>query len=155
MPIDNVLTQISRRLYEHFRTYDPSPEPCVVLTNPAEHDGNVPADVQNKILMTLVGLQSEATISTYSRAVPTETGQHALVSPPLYIDMLVMIMANSTGRNYREGLKRICQTIAFSKRTLISRTRPCRIWTPMLPISPWYCSLWNSARQAICFDCWA
>jgi Pvc16 N-terminal domain len=103
--LQSTLDQLRARLEAALQISDPRDEAWVVLTNAVDPDGSVAESARNKIVMMLVGLQSDPTL-----AIPAAG---ARVAPPLHLNAFVMFMANFTGSNYATGLRMMSHTIAF------------------------------------------
>ena len=68
--------------------------------------------------MCVYNITRETTISTYQSAYSDAASRaasdaFALISPPLYIDVHLMFMANFTERNYSDGLAALSRLIGF------------------------------------------
>jgi hypothetical protein len=108
--LQSTLDQLRARLEAALQTSDPRDEEWVALTNPVDLDGRVLENVRNKIVMTLVGLQSGPTVGHFPATIPAAG---ARVAPPLHLNVFVMFLANFTGSNYPTGLQMISRTIVY------------------------------------------
>lgn len=111
--IDIVLLELQKSLNQSFQNSEPRAEDWVVLSNLVDHEGKMVEDTRDKMVLSLVNIQHETIISTYNRTVPADDGAYAVVSPPIYINLYVMFMANFLDRNYRAGLNAISRTISY------------------------------------------
>jgi hypothetical protein len=108
--LQSTLGQLRARLEAALQASDPRAEECVALTNPIDLDGSVSESARNKIVMTLVGLQSEPTVGHFP---PTIPAAGARLVPPLHLNAFVLFLANFTGSNYPTGLRMISRTIIY------------------------------------------
>jgi Pvc16 N-terminal domain len=111
--LQSTLDLLRGRLDAAFQISDPRSEEWVALTNSVDLDGRVSESARNKIVMTLVGLQSDTTIGAFPTTIPIAGDQFARVAPPLYLNAFVMFLANFTEGNYATGLGMLSRTIAF------------------------------------------
>jgi hypothetical protein len=108
--LQSTLDQLRARLEAALQISDPRDEEWVALTNPVDLDGSISESARNKIVMMLVGLQSDPTVGNFPA---TNPAAGARVTPPLHLNAFVLLLANFTGGNYRTGLRMIARTIAF------------------------------------------
>jgi uncharacterized protein DUF4255 len=111
--LQSTLDLLRARLDAAFQISDPRAEEWVALTNPVDLDGRVSENARNKIVMTLVGLQSETAIGAVSGFIPAAGDQFARVAPPLHLNAFVVFLANFSDSNYATGLGMLSRTIAF------------------------------------------
>lgn len=105
--------EVIRRLAnEYMQNLDRRSDDWVTLTSIVDHDGSVNEAARDKIVMVLYNITRENVISTYT---PAKAGgdSFAIISPPIYIDLHIMFMANFTNRAYPDGLEAISRIIAF------------------------------------------
>ena len=108
--LQSTLDQLRARLEAALQISDPRAEPWVAPTNAVDLDGRVSESTQNKIVMTLAGLQSEPAVGHIPPAIPA-AGVRAV--PPLRLNALVLLLANFTGSHYATGLRMISRTMIF------------------------------------------
>ena len=111
--LQSTLDLLRGRLDAAFQISDPRSEEWVALTNPVDLDGRVSESARNKIVMTLVGLQSETAIGTSPSFIPVAGDQFARIAPPLHLNAFVVFFANFTEGNYATGLGMLSRTIGF------------------------------------------
>lgn len=117
--IQSALECIRARLNAFLQVWDPETEDWVLLSNLVDHSGASYPDNEGKIIMLLAGIQNETSIGPPARTVPippapgSENVRHGVVSPPVYINLLVLFIANSLGKKYADGLGMISRTISF------------------------------------------
>jgi hypothetical protein len=111
--LQSTLELLRDRLDAAFQIADPRSEEWVALTNPVDPDGRVSESARNKLVMALVGLQSDKTIGTFPGPVPASGDQYAIVSAPLNVNAFVLFVANFSESNYPTGLGMLSRTIGF------------------------------------------
>ena len=91
-------------------------EDMVVVSNISEQDGNLAPHVNDRLVMFLVNIEKDTT--------PYQTANHVIpmgersgkTSPPLFINLYLMVAGNFSGGNYPEALKFISHSISFFQR---------------------------------------
>lgn len=116
--IRGTLEQIRKRLNEFLWTASPRQDDWVILSDIVDPSGQPIQEAQEKVVMFLAGIQKETAVSTYNPNVPVAGNRYAVVAPPLYIDLFVLMYANFSGKNYAEGLSAISRTITFFQQNL-------------------------------------
>jgi hypothetical protein len=116
--IRDTLEQIRRRLNEFINAAHPRPGGWVVLSNIIDDSGEPSEWVKEKLVMVLANIQKETAVSTYNPAAAIRQNNYAIVAPPLYIDLFVLLYANFSDRSYHEGLGVIAQAISFFQQNL-------------------------------------
>ena len=97
--IRNVLEVICRQVNEYLQNINRRNDDWVVLSSIVDHRGGVNEAIQDKVVMTVYNITRENTISTYTPARPGGDA-YAIVSPPIYINLHLMFMANFSEKNY-------------------------------------------------------
>lgn len=110
--IRQTLEAVRVRMNEFIRAAEPRTEDWVVLSNLVDPDGKAVESTRGKLVMFLAGIQKESMVSTYNGAVPSGDG-FAIVPPPLYVDLYVLLLANFYDANYADGLGMISLAISF------------------------------------------
>ena len=110
--IRNVLEVICRQVNEYLQNINRRNDDWVVLSSIVDHRGGVNEAIQDKVVMTVYNITRENTISTYTPARPGGDA-YAIVSPPIYINLHLMFMANFFEKNYSEGLAAISVLISY------------------------------------------
>jgi hypothetical protein len=108
--LQSTLDQLRARLEAALQIAVPRAEPWVALINPVDPDGRVADSARNKMVMMLVGLQSNPAAGNLPRTNVTANLQDA---PPLRLDASVLLMANFTSSNYPTGFGMLSRTITF------------------------------------------
>lgn len=115
------LELIRKRLDEFIGNAIPRNEKWVILSNLVDLEGRPYEGARDKVVMFLAGIRRESTISTYNPNLPVKgtanrPGQgnpFAVVAPPLYINLFLLLFANFEGQGYTQGLELISRTIIF------------------------------------------
>lgn len=98
----------------------------VILSNLAKPDGSPVQNTENKVVLTLAGMEEEKIVATYMRGGNDNSFQ--AVASPVYLDLLVVFYANFSGREYGLGLTAIASIIAlFQKNPMFSAQGPLRL----------------------------
>lgn len=107
------LEQIRKRLNEFINAAHPRPGEWVRLSNLVDDSGSPTESVKDKLVMVVANIQKETAVSSYNPTAPVRPDAYALISPPLYIDLYVLLCANFSDQAYPEGLGVISRAIAF------------------------------------------
>jgi len=111
--LQSTLELLRDRLDAAFQIADPRSEEWVALTNPVDPDGRVSESARNKLVMALVGLQSDKTAGSFPGTMPVAGDQFAMVSAPLNVNAFVLFVANFSDSNYPTGLGMLSRAIGF------------------------------------------
>lgn len=109
--IDEVLVVLRNRLEQLLQIAYPHSESWVVLGGVGARNASGSPETSNKMVMSLVNLQSGASSGTFAE--PRLADEHYFASPPpLSLDALVMLAAHFDDANYEAGLARLSTLIA-------------------------------------------
>jgi hypothetical protein len=116
--LSNVLKTVCDLANSNLKNIDPRPDAWVVLTSLVDHDGSVNQAARDKIVMTVYNISRETFSSSYQAVTPVWPGADLskglpVTSPPLYLDVHLMFMANFAERNYLDGLSALSRLISF------------------------------------------
>jgi hypothetical protein len=113
--IANAMQSVGHSLNDFLLNKIDRPDDWLVLSNVIDHDGKVVGLTEGKLVMSLINLQQETTISTYRSSVPSRGGDYVNVAAPLYLNMEILFYANSAGSNadYLASLNLISAVIGF------------------------------------------
>ncbi len=120
--LKNALQVILSSVNSYLNAIDQRQDQWVLLTSLVNHDGSVNQATHNKIVMGVYNITREAFSSSYS---PVSAGYMtdppgsglSTVSPPLFLDIHLMFMANFAERNYPDGLAALSRVISFFQQT--------------------------------------
>jgi hypothetical protein len=103
--LQSTLELLRARLEAALQVAAPSGEPWVKLTNPVGQDGQVAVGARDKIVMTLVGLETDTSVTSRPAAHPTPA--------PLNVNISLLFVANFTDSNYPTGLDMLAHVVSF------------------------------------------
>lgn len=118
----NVLETICGLANSYLENLDRRGDAWVVLTSMVDHDGSLNQGARDKIVMIVYNISRETVISTYQptmSSAQTKGAGNALavISPPLYLDVHLMFMANFAEKKYADGLAALSRLISFFQQT--------------------------------------
>jgi len=90
----------------------PSSEPHVVLSNLSNLDGTVPAQIENKLVLSLINIEREAAAAVSAMQMRPQNGEYVRLNPPLNLNLYVLVSAHF-GNNYAESLKFLSGAMGF------------------------------------------
>jgi hypothetical protein len=130
MPMINEILAILRdRLENVLQASQSQAEPWVLLGSPGGRDGDDSREITNKVVMSVIGLQSDASAGLFAAPNIAADDRYYSSPPPLHLDAFVMVAANFAGSNYETGLSRLSSAIYFFQSTpVLTRNN-----TPQLP----------------------
>lgn len=115
--IDLAVSHIAIQLNQYLkRTFELS-EDIVVLSNLLEQDGNVASHINNKLVICLVNIERDARPVRQPNGYPPSAERSVISSPPIFLNLYVLVAAHFGAGNYPEALKFISNTIAFFQRS--------------------------------------
>jgi hypothetical protein len=109
--IDEVLVALRDRLNELLHIFYPNADSWVVLGGVGARNGATSPEITNRIVMSLVNLQSDASSGTFVQPRLTDD-QYFASPPPLSVDALVMLASHFDDANYTIGLARLSTLIS-------------------------------------------
>lgn len=114
--IAKTLSQLAVQLNRFLRHNFKLEEDVVLVSNLNEADGTVLTQVNNKLVLFLVGIEKEA--ASRSKAVLPDAGfaRSANSAPPLHLNLHLMLAANFNGSNYSDALTLLSASISFFQR---------------------------------------
>ncbi len=111
--IDSAINHIANQLNQNLKRSFDLHEDIVVISNILEQDGSVVADVNNKVVISLVNIEKETVPLRHSATASTFQNRTVVNSPPLYFNLYLLVSACFSGSNYPEALKFISNTISY------------------------------------------
>lgn len=104
--IHNILPVIGSSLNEFLRSEYQLAEDRVVISGLSDLKGNVPNQIDNRVVVSLVGIEEE---SSLQNVIP----KGLAANPPVHINLTVLFAANFPETNYIESLKFISSVVTF------------------------------------------
>jgi hypothetical protein len=111
--IDLALQAIVAQLNQALRTGFAIRDDVAVLGNVLEQDGSVGAQLDNRIVVSLVNIERETLAQRAPRHGAHPLARSVLTEEPVHLVLSVMFAANFSGSNYGEGLKMISAVVGF------------------------------------------
>ncbi|HEX8622833.1 MAG TPA: Pvc16 family protein [Allosphingosinicella sp.] len=111
--INHVLTVLRDRLEEVLQTAHPQGERWVLLGNVGVREDIDLQTGSNKLVISLVSLQSDSSTGTYEPPSITRDDWYTSKFPPLYIDLYFVIRADFSDMNYEAALGMLSRVIGY------------------------------------------
>jgi hypothetical protein len=108
--LDEVLRLVCDGLEAVLQAAEARPGPWVALSNLPEPGGSPPADLDGRLVVSLLALQA---VPTASNPFTTQPGDGRRQAPPLWLDANVIVLANFSGRDYPRGLAMLSRAVSF------------------------------------------
>jgi hypothetical protein len=116
--LKNALDVIHNLANTYLNNIDHRQDQWILLTSLVDHDGSINRDTRNKVVMAVYNITREPFASSHK---PTSSGPAnqsggtglTVVSPPLYLDVHLMFMANFPEKSYSDGLAALSRVISF------------------------------------------
>jgi hypothetical protein len=111
--ISAAIGHLAFQLNQQFKNNFQLIEDVVVVSNLVELDGSVAPNANNKLVLTLANIEKD-TLPFRPHTLARGRDERLLqTSPPLYVNLYLMMSANFGAGNYAEALKYISHAIAF------------------------------------------
>lgn len=111
--ISAAIGHLAFQLNQQFKNNFQLIEDVVVVSNLVELDGSVAPNANNKLVLTLANIEKD-TLPFRSHAGARGRDERLLqTSPPLFVNLYLMMSANFGAGNYAEALKYISHAVAF------------------------------------------
>lgn len=111
MVIYEGIRAVAASLNDSFRSTARWATDKVVLSGLAEPDGNPPIGIENKLVLTVIGLENEPVVKNQRSRVKGASGRIGKTYASYHFSLNVLMSAAST--NYEEGLKLLSDGISF------------------------------------------
>lgn len=115
--INDILLMLRDRIETVLQNAQARPERWTELTNIIDQDGTLSADVRDKVVLSVVSLQSDTSTGAFVPPSIGQTDRYPVAAPPIFIDVYFLVMANFSGGNYPAGLGMISRVISFFQET--------------------------------------
>lgn len=107
------LELVRDKLNQYFNNLYLDNDERVIISNIVRQDGSLYEAAKDKLVIFLANMQTETTISTFSKDKQVEGNKYVSITPPVYLNLYVLFYANYSDANYRNGITMISSTIAF------------------------------------------
>ena len=93
-------------------TYGISDDKVVVssLINP---DGTITENIENKLIISVINLEHETTVKSMNNYFSGNGNKYGKMSPPVCLNLFLLVSANYNSGNYMEGLKMLSTLIGI------------------------------------------
>jgi hypothetical protein len=108
------LTHLANHLNQFLRYSFNLSEDIVAVSNLLSQDGTVAPHINNKVVVSLVNVEKDSV--AHRAGGDARLMRSAIYSPPVYLNLYVIVAANFSGPNYPEALKFISSSISFFQR---------------------------------------
>ncbi len=120
--------ELSNYIFQNKRTGDSITEDDIILHNIALMESDSQADLNNKVVITLVNTEEESTLKNKSNILKTPNGIK-YVNSPVFLNLYVLIsstLQTGLGDHYETALNRLSLVIRFfqTKRSFTIRNSP-------------------------------
>ncbi len=110
--LDTTLAFIRDQLNGQLGSRSPGGEPYVVLANLCNLDGTVPNVIENKVVLSLVNVERDATGTSGGSRHSAQGSGFAQSQSPLNLNLYVLVSA-SFGNNYEQALKLLSAVLGY------------------------------------------
>ncbi|MBD78266.1 MAG: hypothetical protein CL840_05035 [Crocinitomicaceae bacterium] len=109
--ISNALTFVSDFLNREIKTTFGIDDDRVIVSSLINPDGSVTQNIENKIVISVINLEHETTINSNGQYQAGGSNSFGKSSPPVYLNLYLLISANYDSGNYQEALKMLSAVI--------------------------------------------
>lgn len=109
--ISKALTFISDFLNHEIKLTHGIDENRVVISSLINPDGTLTENVENKIVISVINLEQETAVKTVGNYINGDNNTFGKVSPPIYLNLYLLVSANYDSGNYVEALKMLSTVI--------------------------------------------
>ncbi|MEM8998638.1 MAG: DUF4255 domain-containing protein [Bacteroidota bacterium] len=109
--IDKAMTFISDFLNHETRLRYGTKNDMVVVGSLINPDGSVTENIENKIVASIINLEHETTVKTLGNYTRNDN-EYGKITPPVYLNLYLLISANYDSANYLEALKMLSTVIS-------------------------------------------
>ncbi len=117
--INTAINHISKHLNLFLKRSFELNEDIAVVSNIVEQDGSLAANVDNKIIVSLVNIERDTTPGYHLQKGTSNTDKSIQTFPPVHLNLYLMFTAHFSGNNYSESLKFLSNTISFFQRNSV------------------------------------
>lgn len=107
-------------------------EDRVVISSLINPDGSITENIENKIVISVINLEHETTVKSMNNYVDDSNNNYGKVSPPVYLNLYLLISANYDSGNYIEALKMLSTVIGiFQANTYFTQQKNPEMQSPL------------------------
>lgn len=107
-------------------------EDRVVVSSLINPDGSITENIENKIVISVINLEHETTVKSMNNYVSGDSNNYGKVSPPVYLNLYLLVSANYDSGNYTEALKMLSSVIGvFQANTYFTREKNPTMQNPL------------------------
>lgn len=104
----------------------------VVVSSLINPDGTIAENIENKIVISVINLEHETTVKSLNNYVTGDSNNYGKVSPPVYLNLYLLVSANYDSGNYVEALKMISRVISiFQENTYFNQQKNPEMQSPL------------------------
>jgi len=130
--ISKALTFISDFLNHEIKMTYGIDEDRVVVSSLINPDGSVTENIENKIIISVINLEHETTINSANNYVSGGDNTFGKISPPVYLNLYLLVSANYDSGNYVEALKMLSTVIGiFQSNTYFTKQKNPKMKSPV------------------------
>jgi hypothetical protein len=111
--IHEALTFIQNQLNEYFRNRFGLSEDVVIISNIVNQDGTSAIKDENKVILSLVGMEEERMISHGQKQMNSGGRGYSGTNPPVIMNLYILFSTSFSGQMVKESLKFISVIIGF------------------------------------------
>jgi hypothetical protein len=107
-------------------------EDRVVVSSLINPDGSITENIENKVVISVINLEHETTVKSMNNYVNGNNNNYGKVSPPVYLNLYLLISANYDSGNYIEALKMLSTVIGiFQSNTYFTKQKNPTMISPI------------------------
>ncbi len=130
--IAKALTFISNFLNKEIKMDYGIDEDRVVVSSLINPDGTVSDQIENKVIISVINLEHETTVKSLNNYISGDANSYGKVSPPVYLNLYLLVSANYDSGNYIEALKMLSSVIGiFQANTYFTKNLNPEMPTPL------------------------
>lgn len=130
--ISKALTFVSDFLNHEIKMSYGIDEDRVVVSSLINPDGTVTENIENKVIISVINLEHETTVNSRGNYVGGGDNNFGKVSPPVYLNLYLLVSANYDSGNYVEALKMLSTVIGiFQSNTYFTQQKNPEMQSPV------------------------
>lgn len=130
--IAKALTFVSDFLNHQIKMSYGIDENRVVISSLINPDGTITENIENKIVISVINLEHETTVNSSGNYINGGNNNFGKISPPVYLNIYLLISANYDSGNYIEALKMLSTVIGvFQANTYFTQQKNPTMPSPL------------------------